>query len=89
MIFNSQTLQLLYSKPLNNLQFISPFKYLDNENTPSGTQKSQLLSLTKHTLRGVRILSSSKLNIYYISLYLKSPKNDVSPSLFVFFYSPI
>ena len=64
------------------------FKYLENESVLSDTTKHQLLTINKHTLRGARIISNSKLNMYYISLYLKTylhPK--ITPRLACFYLS--
>ena len=49
-----------------------PFKYLGSESILLGTTKHQFNSSIKHALRGARIISSSKLNRFRITLYLKT-----------------
>ena len=49
-----------------------PFKYLWSESILLGTPKHQFNSSIKHALRGARIISSSKLNRFCITLYLKT-----------------
>ena len=63
----TQQLHMIKQLPIN-----SPFKYLGTESTPLGTTDHQFTSSKKQALRGVRIISSSKLNQYHIALYLKT-----------------
>ena len=63
----TQQLHTIKQLPVN-----SPFKYLGTESTPLGTTGYQFISSKKQALRGARIISSSKINRYHITLYLKT-----------------
>ena len=68
-LLDSATQQL---HTIKQLQINSPFKYLDTESTPLGTTDHQFTSSKQQALRGARIFSSSKMNRFYIALYLKT-----------------
>ena len=72
---------------ITQLRIYSPFNDLRSESRPLGTTKHQLLIINKYALRGVRIISSNKLNRYHFNLYLKThlhSKTNILPSLFLF-----
>ena len=57
---------------IKHLPIHPPFTYLGSENTPLRTTGHQCLSSKKYASRGVRIISSSNMNRFHITLYLKT-----------------
>ena len=80
----TQQLHTIKQLPIN-----CPFKYLDTESTPLGTTDHQFTFSKQQALRGARIICSSKMNRFHITLYLKTHLHPklMSPLACTFFTS--
>jgi len=57
---------------IKQIRIHSPFKYLGSDINPLGTTGHQFLTSKNNVSRGARPISSSNMNRFYITLYLKT-----------------